>query len=205
MTDLRGWVRSEQHLTPDAIVAFVDGELSPVAHDRASAHVAKCPRCAAEVSAQRSAQAAVRSAGTPGISHRLMASLCAIPQEVELPAMPEELAVTEDGQLVTVQRPNAARAAAAARPASGFGSGPVLGGSTPFGAGPAFGSQRRYGLGNRRVRNGAGMVVSGFMLGALALAVPAASAPTAEVKQTPSQGGIIGQVPAGVPAQLTGR
>lgn len=204
MTDLRGWVRSEQHLTPDAIVAFVDGELSPVAHDRASAHVAKCPRCAAEVSAQRSAQAAVRAADTPGISNRLMASLCAIPQQVELPDLPEELAVTEDGQLVTVQRPNAARAAAAVRPASGFGSGPVLGGGTPFGSGPAFGSQRRFGLGNRRVRNGAGMVVSGFMLGALALAVPSASAPTAETNQ-PTQGGIIGQVPAGVPAKLTGR
>ncbi|MCK2237222.1 MULTISPECIES: anti-sigma factor [unclassified Crossiella] len=205
MTDLRGWVRSEQHLTPDAIVAFVDGELSPVAHDRASAHVARCPRCAAEVSAQRCAQAAVRAAGTPGISNRLMASLCAIPQEVELPAMPDELAVTADGQLVTVQRPNAARAAAAARPVSGFGSGPVLGGSTPFGAGPSFGSQRRFGLGNRRVRNGAGMVVSGFMLGALALAVPAASAPVADVNQQPSQGGLIGKVPAGIPAQLTGR
>ncbi|MBP2476473.1 anti-sigma factor RsiW [Crossiella equi] len=203
MTDLRGWVRSEQHLTPDAIVAFVDGELSPVAHDRASAHVAKCQLCAGEVSAQRSAKSALRTSALPGVSSRLMASLCAIPQNTELPAMPDELAVTDDGQLVAVQRPNAAKAAAAARPATGFGSGPVLGSGTPFGAGPAFG-QRRFGLGNRRVRNGAGMVVSGFMLGALALAVPAASAPTAE-NQQPTNAGIVDQIPAGVPANINGR
>ena len=48
MTDLRGWGLPEQHLLPDAVVAFVDGELSSVAHERASAHIQRCGFCAFE-------------------------------------------------------------------------------------------------------------------------------------------------------------
>ena len=48
MTDLRGWALAEQHLVPDAIVAFVDGELSVTAQSRARAHLARCPLCATE-------------------------------------------------------------------------------------------------------------------------------------------------------------
>ena len=85
MTD-RGWGLSEQHLMPDAVVAFVDGELSPTAWDRASAHIAKCPYCAAEVAAQRQARAAVKEADTPAPSAWLSASLRAIPDKVEMPS-----------------------------------------------------------------------------------------------------------------------
>jgi len=60
MTDLRGWGSSVPHLLPDAVVAYVDGELSAGSHDRASSHVAGCPFCAAEVAAQRQARAAVQ-------------------------------------------------------------------------------------------------------------------------------------------------
>src|SRR3954462_8966788 len=107
MTEARGsgWGLSEQHLMPDAVVAFGDGELSRTAVDRAASHVAKCPYCAAEISAQRQARAAVQAADTPPPPAGLLASLRAIPQKTELPTAPDGLAVTEDGQLVTVQRP----------------------------------------------------------------------------------------------------
>ncbi|WP_309117113.1 zf-HC2 domain-containing protein [Saccharothrix sp.] len=159
MTDLRGWGLPEQHLLPDAVVAFVDGELSASAHSRAAAHLARCPFCAAEAYSQQQARSAVRAAPTPSAPASLLARLGAIPQEVELPSAPDGLAVTEDGQLVAVQRPD--RVA--------FGSGPVLGSSRPFGTGSRFGS--------RRARQGAGVVVSGLMLGALALVAPGSEEP----------------------------
>ncbi|KOX29425.1 transmembrane anti-sigma factor [Saccharothrix sp. NRRL B-16348] len=161
MTDLRGWQLPEQHLLPDAVVAFVDGELSASAHNRASAHLQRCPFCAAEAYSQQQARSAVRAADAPCAPASLLARLGAIPQEVELPSAPDGLAVTEDGQLVTVQRPD--RVA--------FGNGPVLGSGRPFGTGG--GSRFGAGLfGGRRARQGAGVVVSGLMLGALALVAP---------------------------------
>ncbi|MFL6141034.1 MAG: zf-HC2 domain-containing protein [Labedaea sp.] len=158
MTEARGsgWGLSEQHLMPDAVVAFVDGELSRTAVDRAASHIAKCPYCAAEISAQRQARAAVRAADTPPPPADLLASLRAIPQETELPTAPDGLAVTEDGQLVTVQRPD--RVA-------------PLGSNSPLGSSPKLGEGRAV-LGfriGRRTAQGAGVVVSGLMLGALAL------------------------------------
>ena len=161
MTDLRGWQLPEQHLLPDAVVAFVDGELSASAHNRAAAHLQRCPFCAAEAYSQQQARSAVRAADAPCAPASLLARLGAIPQEVELPSAPDGLAVTEDGQLVTVQRPD--RVA--------FGSGPVLGSGRPFGTGGGS----RFGtgfFGGRRARHGAGVVVSGLMLGALALVAP---------------------------------
>ncbi|MEU4765465.1 zf-HC2 domain-containing protein [Actinosynnema sp. NPDC023794] len=161
MTDLRGWQLPEQHLLPDAVVAFVDGELSASAHNRASAHLQRCPFCAAEAYSQQQARSAVRAADAPCAPASLLARLGAIPQEVELPSAPDGLAVSEDGQLVTVQRPD--RVA--------FGNGPVLGSGRPFGTGG--GSRFGAGLfGGRRARQGAGVVVSGLMLGALALVAP---------------------------------
>ena len=56
MTARRGWSLPE-HLALDALVAFVDGELSPSAYDRAAAHLAHCSACSAEAAAQRQARA----------------------------------------------------------------------------------------------------------------------------------------------------
>jgi anti-sigma factor RsiW len=61
----RGWGMPEQHLALDAVVAFVDGELSAAARDRAASHLIRCTGCAAEAAAQRQARAAVRAAGAP--------------------------------------------------------------------------------------------------------------------------------------------
>ncbi len=89
------------------------------------------------------------------MSAGLLASLRAIPQEVDLPATPDGLAVAEDGQLVAMQRTDRAR----------------FGTSKPLGSGPRLGEGRTV-LGrrsSRRAAQGAGVVVSGLVLGALAL------------------------------------
>src|ERR1700712_4123005 len=51
---------STEHLSTEAIAAFVDGELRMTAHLRAGHHLSLCPQCAAEVDAQGQARAALR-------------------------------------------------------------------------------------------------------------------------------------------------
>ncbi|WP_111765497.1 anti-sigma factor family protein [Nakamurella deserti] len=72
------------HLNLDTVVAYVDGELSLVAFQRAAAHVTSCPQCAAEVDVQASARDFLRSASSPSMPSSLSAALCSIP--VALPA-----------------------------------------------------------------------------------------------------------------------
>ena len=156
MTDERGWGLSEQHLLPDAVVAFVDGELSATAHDRAASLVARCPSCAAEIAAQRQAASAVQSGNAFTAPAGLLANLMSIPEQVEIPSVPDGLAVTKDGQLVAVQRPDRV---------------PKLGGTAPLGRSAKLGEGGAV-LGRkpgRRTVQGAGVVVSGLVLGALAL------------------------------------
>src|SRR5690349_7369312 len=93
------------HLSQDAVVAFVDDELSLAAHERGAAHVASCGECAAEVVAQRQVRSALRAADEPHVPSALLSMLRNIPQEAELPPPPPGLAVTTDGQLVSVLRP----------------------------------------------------------------------------------------------------
>ncbi|MQA10441.1 MAG: hypothetical protein GEU98_18180 [Pseudonocardiaceae bacterium] len=157
MSDHRGWHLPESHLLPDAIVAFVDGELSPSAQDRASAHVASCPSCAADVRAQRQASGAVRSAKAPSVSAGLLANLRAIPQHVDVPSSPDGLAMSGDGQLVAIQRPERV---------TPLGTGAPLGSSAPLGTSDSVLGGRNVA---RRATQGAGVVVSGLVLGALAL------------------------------------
>ena len=160
MTDERGWGLSEQHLLPDAVVAFVDGELSPTAHDRVAAHMARCSHCLADVVAQRQAASAVQHADMPVVPAALLATLRAIPQQVDMPQTPDGLAMTDDGQLVAVQRPD--RTGATSAP---FGASAPLGSSAKLGEGGAVLGRRP----GRRAAQGAGVVVSGLVLGALAL------------------------------------
>ena len=51
---------STEHLSIEAVAAFVDGELRMTAHLRAAHHLSLCPQCATEVDAQRQARAALR-------------------------------------------------------------------------------------------------------------------------------------------------
>ncbi len=166
MSERGGWSISplpEAHLMPDAVVAFVDGELSASAFDRASAHIARCPLCAAETTEQRQARDAVAAAEAPRMPAGLLAALRAIPTDTDLPDDVDRLAVTADGQVVAVQRPDRAV----------FGSGPVLGSSAPLGTGS---SVLRSGFHGRRAVQGAGVVAAGLVLGALAMVGPHALA-----------------------------
>lgn len=166
MTHHRVWELPESHLLPDAVVAFVDQELSAGAHERAAAHVAHCSSCAEEVAAQRAASTAVRHAEAPPISAGFLANLRAIPQHTEILTTPESLAVAQDGQLVTVQR-SGSSANQRNTPPNG-----ALGSSAPLGTSPnTLGNGARLGMMGRRAAQGAGVVVSGLMLGALALVV----------------------------------
>lgn len=141
------------HLSLDAAVAFVDDELSAAAHSRAERHIEECDECAAEVVAQRQVRAALRAADEPCVPSSLLSKLGSIPREAELPAIPAGLAMTADGELVSVLRPEA------------FGSPAGLDGD----AVPVPGQSRR------RVRAGV-TAVSGLALGALAfVGLPSAS------------------------------
>jgi anti-sigma factor RsiW len=87
----------QAHLSLDAIVAYVDDELSAGAHARAEEHLAGCPECAAEVVTQRQARSALRTADVPRLPSSLLRTLQAIPVDAELPPPPPGLAVTPDG------------------------------------------------------------------------------------------------------------
>jgi hypothetical protein len=174
MSEPRSWNLPEQHLMPDAVVAFVDGELSPLARQRASEHIAKCPFCMSETKTQRQARSAVRSAGDPGAPAGLLAALRAIPIDTELPGGPDNLAISPDGQLVAIQRPErvpglVGRASAGFGESSALGDEPMMGSSHPLGSRPL--GHRPAATGRRAVQ-GAGLALGGLMLGALVVVGP---------------------------------
>ncbi|MET8851670.1 hypothetical protein [Amycolatopsis sp. NPDC004625] len=163
MTAPRGWGLPESHLLPDVVVAFVDGELTHGARDRAASHITRCPACAAEVRAQRQTGETIRRAGAPSMSAGFLASLQSIPEHTELPSSPDNLAITADGQLVAVQRPDRV---AGLRDSGVLGGVAPLGSSAPLGQSPNVLGGGRF---KRRAAQGAGVVVSGLVLSALAL------------------------------------
>lgn len=156
------------HLSSDAVVAFVDGELAHGPHARAAAHLNSCADCAAEVVAQRQARTALRGASCPSLPSSLLSSLRSIPEDTELPPPPAGLAVSAEGRLVSVLRPE--RTAPAEAPADG----------------------RRH-PSSRRMRFGAGAAVSGLAIGALTLGVGALPADTT-VATEPERGVLGGPV-----------
>ena len=165
----------QAHLTLDAIVAYVDDELSPGAHERAQAHLECCGGCRAEVVAQRQARAALRGAGGPSLPSSLLRSLRSIPVDAELPPMPPGLGVTAEGQFVLLRDvPRSAPGSPDEHlPPAGLGPG----------AAPA---PRRF---SRRARFGA---VAGLALGALA--VGALAAPAVAPEPAPPSGALGGAV-----------
>jgi hypothetical protein len=70
---------STEHLSTEAIAAFVDGELRMNAHLRAAHHLSLCPQCATEVEAQRQARAALRDSCPIVIPSSLLGLLSQIP------------------------------------------------------------------------------------------------------------------------------
>lgn len=86
----------EAHLTLDAVVAHVDGELAPGPAGRATEHVQRCLLCAAEVAAQRRTRGMLRGADAPGAPSGLLSALRAIPDEPSTPPSPAGLAPGDD-------------------------------------------------------------------------------------------------------------
>lgn len=54
---------STEHLSTEAVAAYVDGRLPQSGAARADAHLSACPRCRQEVSEQRDARHALRGSG----------------------------------------------------------------------------------------------------------------------------------------------
>ncbi|WP_284744147.1 anti-sigma factor family protein [Amycolatopsis sp. RTGN1] len=71
----RGWGLPESHLLGETTQAYVVGELSPSATQRAEAHIAHCAACSAELAAILRAREAVRNSPPPGVSRAFLASL----------------------------------------------------------------------------------------------------------------------------------
>ncbi|OBJ56049.1 anti-sigma E factor RseA [Mycobacterium sp. 1423905.2] len=71
--------RSTEHLSTEAIAAFVDGELRMNAHLRAAHHLSLCPQCAAEVDDHSRARAALRDSQPIRIPSDLLGLLSEIP------------------------------------------------------------------------------------------------------------------------------
>ena len=85
---------STEHLSTEAIAAYVDGELRMKAHLRAVHHLGICPQCASEVEAQGQARAALRDSRPVSMQNTLMSLLSQIPQSTHddsLPASPPSL------------------------------------------------------------------------------------------------------------------
>ena len=70
---------STEHLSIEAIAAFVDGELRMNAHLRAAHHISLCPECAREVEDQRRARAVLRDSHPIRIPSTLLGLLSQIP------------------------------------------------------------------------------------------------------------------------------
>ena len=70
---------STEHLSVEAIAAFVDGELRMNAHLRAAHHLSLCPQCAAEVEDQSRARSALRDSQPIRIPSALLGMLADIP------------------------------------------------------------------------------------------------------------------------------
>lgn len=70
---------STEHLSTEAIAAFVDGELRMTAHLRAAHHLSLCPECSAEVEQQGQARTALRDSCPISIPSTLLGTLSQIP------------------------------------------------------------------------------------------------------------------------------
>lgn len=70
---------STEHLSIEAIAAYVDGELRMNAHMRAATHLSMCMDCAGEVDAQRQAREALRDSHPVDLPSSLVGRLSQIP------------------------------------------------------------------------------------------------------------------------------
>jgi anti-sigma factor ChrR (cupin superfamily) len=71
---------STEHLSIEAIAAYVDGELRMKSYLRAAHHLSLCPECAAEVEGQTQARTALRDSLPISMPSSLLGLLSQIPQ-----------------------------------------------------------------------------------------------------------------------------
>lgn len=81
MAEVKKTFSSTEHLNPEAIAAYVDGELTTAASRRAAQHVGECEECCAEVNAQRGASARLRECDdvdvrAPEVLRRRLTLMC---------------------------------------------------------------------------------------------------------------------------------
>jgi hypothetical protein len=88
---------STEHLSTEAIAAFVDGELRMTAHLRAAQHLSVCPQCAAEVDAQGQARTALRDSCPIIMPTSLLGALSQIPHDTIQPSPEQPDAQFADG------------------------------------------------------------------------------------------------------------
>ena len=89
---------STDHLSIEAVAAYVDGELPMKAHLRAGSHLAVCRQCAAEVEAQGQAREALRESRPVSIPTTLMGLLTQIPESApDEPVLPPPAADQRPG------------------------------------------------------------------------------------------------------------
>ena len=82
---------STEHLSSEAIAAFVDGELRMTAHLRAAHHMSLCPQCSAEVDAQGQARSALRDSCPIIVPSSLLGALSEIPHQSPLDPPAEDV------------------------------------------------------------------------------------------------------------------
>ncbi|WP_235831514.1 zf-HC2 domain-containing protein [Gordonia zhaorongruii] len=74
-----------EHLASEAVVAYVDNELSRVAANRADSHLSVCQRCADEVTNQARARSLLRGGTDMCAPESLLGQLNKIPtQEIDM-------------------------------------------------------------------------------------------------------------------------
>ncbi|TGD88029.1 RNA polymerase subunit sigma-70 [Mycolicibacterium sp. CH28] len=71
---------STEHLSTEAVAAYVDGELRMKSYLRAAHHLSLCPQCAAEVEGQAQARTALRDSLPISMPSSLLGLLSQIPQ-----------------------------------------------------------------------------------------------------------------------------
>lgn len=96
---IRGWGLPEAHLLGEATQAYAVGELSPSAIERAEAHIAHCPACAAELAAVLRAREAVQDSASPRASREFLASLADVQE------LASDTAGVEGGSLDSAANP----------------------------------------------------------------------------------------------------
>jgi Putative zinc-finger len=84
------------HLGEDALVAYVDGMLSPTADERAARHLRSCPECRDMVDAEREGKALLGATPDPSLPAGLMARLLDVPMTADLGSSDRILAVDGD-------------------------------------------------------------------------------------------------------------